>query len=214
MPRRLSDYRSFWAVWLGCAGNPEGRTLFSIQKEWGITTNYLYHREPGLNMPIYKAMAKDGYIKKEKKKIMPKFAWIPDYVISMHKPTKAKEWSMNIVMLENWALVQEFLEKHKDVLFSQENLTILYSGINAVSSMGPYIFDDIFSLIIISNILPFCAKYRANLVSRIMYTLLSLSSGRNLMGYFNAINTKLKSNDFPRIIASEEALMDILYPLE
>jgi len=214
MPRKLTDYRSFWAVWLGCAGTPEGRTLFSVQKEWGITTNYLYHREPGLDMPIYKAMAKDGFLTKEKKKISSNFRWISDYVLSMHKPASPGEWSMNIVMLENWPLVQKFIEKHSSVLFSHKNLKTLYGGIDAVSRLGPFIFDDIFSLIIISNILPFCAKYKANLVSRIMFTLLSLSSGRNLLDYFNAIRGQIKDNDFPVIIASEESLMDILYPME
>jgi len=214
MPRKLTDYRSFWAIWLGCAGYPKGRTLFSIQKEWGIKTNYLYHREPGLGVPMYKAMEKDTYLAKEKSKISPKFWWIPDYVLGMHKPPAPREWSMNLVMLENWSLVQAFIEKHSEVLFSQENMKILYSGVDAVSRMGPYIFDDIFSLAIISNILPFCARYSAKLVSRIMYTLLSMSPARNLLGYFNAIRKRLKESDFPNIISSEEKLMDMLYPLD
>jgi len=214
MPRKLTDYRSFWAVWLGSAGSKDGKTLFNIQKDWGITTNYLYHREPGLNAPIYKAMTKERYLTKEKNKISPRFEWISEYVIGMHKPAKPREWSMNMIMLENWVLVQEFIEKHCNVLFSHDNLNVLYGNIDTLSKMGPYVFDDIFSLIIISNILPFCARYKANLVSRIMYTILSLSTGRDILSYFNALKDQLKENDFPSIISSEEGLMDVLYPLE
>lgn len=214
MQKKLTDYRSFWAVWLGCAGSPDGRTLFGIQKEWGITTNYLYHREPGLDMPIYKAMSRSGFLTKEKTKIKARYDWITDYVLSMHKPGSPHEWSMNMIMLEHWALVQKFIEKHESVLFSQGNMKILYSGIDSVSRMGPFIFDDLFSLIIISNILPFCAKYSANLVSRIMYTILAMSPGRDLLGYFNAIRKQLKDSDFPGIISSEEKLLDVLFPVE
>jgi len=215
MPKKLTDYRSFWTVWLGCAGSPDGRTLFSIQKEWGITTNYLYHKEPGLNKPMHKAMAEEGFLEKAKvqKKIIAKFGWTTDYVIGMHKPPKQGEWSMNLVLLENWVTIHAFMEKHRSVLFDPNNLKTLYGTKDIMASAGRYIFDDIFAMIIVSNILPFCKKYRADLVSRIIYTLMSMQAGRNTLGYFKSVNSQLKEGKgFPTIIINENALMKLLYP--
>lgn len=213
MAKRLTGYRSFWPIWLGCAGKQDGRTLFDIQRDWGITTNYLYHKEPGLKMPMYKAMAGEGFTEKGKRKINAKFDWIPEYVIGMHKPPHPEKWSINLLMLENWPLMQEFIKKHSAALFSPENMKILYGNVDTLSRMAPYIFDDIFTLAIVSNILPFCAKYGANMVSRILYTMIALSPGRNLLDYCQAISKQI-GDGFPRLISDENVLMNILSPSE
>jgi hypothetical protein len=84
-----------------------------------------------------------------------------------------------------------------------------------MNNLGPYIFDDIFKLIIVSNLLPICSRYSANIVARIMYTLLSMAPGRNLLGYLKSVTAGLGgSESFPEIIANESMLMDVLYPIE
>ncbi len=215
MTRKLTSYRSFWTVWLGSAGAKEGTTLFNIQKTWGITTNYLYHREPGLNKPMYKAMKEDACITKEGKRIKAGYGWVPEYVISMHKPPGRDEWSLNVLLLQNWKIVQDFIEKNAGVLFSTENLKTLYGDLECMSRMGPYMFDDIFKLVVVSNLLPICSRYSANIVARIMYTMISMAPGRNLLPYFQSITKQLGGHDsFPKVIENESMLMDVLFPIE
>ena len=76
----VTDYKNFWLIWMNAAGNREGQSLFSIQNQWGIRTNYLYHNETGLKTPLYIRMIKDGYLEKSGKRLKANFGWINTYV--------------------------------------------------------------------------------------------------------------------------------------
>ena len=122
---------------------------------------------------------------------------------------------MNLLMIESWPIIEKFVKKRADVLFSQDSLKTLYGGIKGLSQLAPYIFDDIFTMTVISNIIPFCEKYKANLVSRILYTSLAMPPGRDLLGYYLMISKTLKNDSpFPQIIHDENLLLDILYPIK
>ncbi len=214
MPKKLQEYKNFWLIWLSSAGNPNGTSLFTIQKLWNITSNYLYHKESGLNKPLYSAMIEEGFITKKSRKITARFDWVPAYMIERHSPDKER-WSLNIFMIENWAKIQDFIQKQHDILFGHENLKTLYRNIKTIRKTGQDIFEDIFTLVFVSNIMPFCAKYGANLVARIIYTMISMTPERDLLGYFKKIIPEIsKMGDFPRIIENEKKLMDVLYSFE
>ena len=213
--RKLTDYRNFWLIWLGCAGDTDGTSLFSIQKEWCITTNYLYHREAGLNKPLCTAMIEGKFIEKKGRKLIAKFDWIPDYVIERQRPRGSKGWSLKMFTIENWAKVQDFIETYHEAIFDTKVLKTLYPDLKSIQRKGQDIFDDVFTLILVSNILPFCSKYKAHTVTRIIYTILSVTPERDLLGYFLKIMPEVsRMGEFPRVITDENELMGMLYPLK
>jgi len=46
------------------------------------------------------------------------------------------------------------------------------------------------------------------------FTMASLSPGRDLMGYYSAVQKQVKPESFPNVIENENMLLSILYPLE
>jgi hypothetical protein len=214
MPKKLTDYKNFWLIWLGCAGSSGGTSLFKIQREWGITTNYLYHRQAGLKKPLYTAMIAERFIEKEERRIKARFDWIPEYMIERHRP-KEGEWSLGMFIIERWGKIQGFIEKHHEALFDLKALRVLYPDTKSILRAGRDIFDDIFTVVFASNILPFCAKYRANVVARIIYTMMSVTPGRDILAYFKRITSdSLVKNTLPQLIADEIELMRVIHPVQ
>lgn len=214
--KRLTGYKNFWLIWLNAASDKNGTSLFKIQTEWGVKTNYLYHIETGLGEPLFRRMIKENYIIKEGKKLKPLFGWIPDYVKGRYKGVSEESWTPDSLIVGKWGVVQKFMEKYYPVLFSIKNLKLLYrrdKGI--VGRYGSNIFTDVLLYVLFSNMTIFCKKYKADIVSRIISTLISLSSERDLLNYMYQLNSELKKiTDFPTVVSNENELSRILCTLK
>ncbi|VVB60819.1 Uncharacterised protein [uncultured archaeon] len=213
--KKLFDYSNFWLIWLECAGDPDGTSLFKIQEEWKIKTNYLYHKEAGLGKPLFKNMLEHGYLQDGKKGPAAKFDWIPSYILEKHKLTNSNEWSLNSFIIEKMPVMQQFIEHHHEVLFDRQIITRLYKGdLGAIKREGSTIFDDIRLFVFISNLIPFCKKYGADIVVRMLFTLVSFYSEKDLLGYFNALRQRIPEDQIPKVIENEGELVRVLYAFE
>ncbi|MBI4021004.1 MAG: hypothetical protein HY369_02065 [Candidatus Aenigmarchaeota archaeon] len=203
----LPTFRNFWVIWLNCAGPPT--TLYAIQRDWGITTNYLYHREASLGKPLFQAMIDQGYVKKESRHLEASFSWIPGHIIEEHK-IEQKGWTPSLLLLQNWPLVQAFLEKHRTLLFAPAALKALYKGqLDLLARAGPAYFQDLFLLAITANMVRLSQRYKAGAVERILYTFLALLPDRDLTTYSRGITAE---TEFPLIIKDEEEMLASLIP--
>lgn len=213
--KKLFEYSSFWLIWLECAGNPEGTSLFKIQEEWKIKTNYLYHKEAGLGKSLFKNMIEQGYLEDGKKGPVAKFDWIPSYVLEQHKLTNGNEWTLNGFIIEKMPIMQQFIEHNRSVLFDRTLLNKLYRGnINTIKREGTTIFDDIRLFVFISNLIPFCKKYGADIVVRMLFTVVSFYSEKDLLGYFNELRQRIPEGNIPKVIENEGELVRVLYTLD
>ncbi len=212
---KLTDYKNFWLIWLSCASKPNGMSLFNVQTEWGIRTNYLYHKEAGLGKPLFQCMIEQKYIKKEGKLLKPEFEWIKEHVKSRYSGASGTQtaWSPEIVINEKWPMIQGFIEKYHSILFDLKNLRVLYKDKEMIGRGGHDIFIDIFAYVLFSNMISFFRKYKADLVSRIASTIISFSSGKNLLNYIHQLNVQIgRVKDFPILIRDESELTNILCP--
>jgi hypothetical protein len=214
---KITDYKNFWLIWINCAGKEEGVSLFKIQTDWGIKTNYLYHNEVGLNAPLFRMMVRDNYITKEGKRLKAQFEWIPDYISERYKmEPKGGLWFPDSLIRIKWGEVQKFMEKYHAVLFSPENIKILYKGDKElIGRSGSRIFTDVFLYVFFSNMRNFCKKYGADVVLRIISTSISLSDERDLLNYLQKLDSKLKTvPDIPNLIRDESELSKMLCTLK
>ena len=211
--KNITDYKNFWLIWLTCAGKPQGLSLFKIQEEWGIKTNYLYHNESGLGKPLYLAMIKEGYLEKEGKNLKARFEWVTRFVNDRYvEPVQTGMWSPAVLISSKWSLIEDFIEKHAPVLFDIKNLRILYkNNKDLLGETGRYIFMDIFLYVLFSNLAVFTKKYNADIVMRIISTIISLFAERDLLNYMRQIHTKI-GRDVPVIIGDERELNRTMYP--
>lgn len=214
--KRLTDYKNFWLIWLNAASEQNGTSLFKIQTEWGVKTNYLYHIESGLGEPLFRQMIKDAYIIKEGKRLKPLFGWIPDYVKGKYDGGKEGVWTPRSLLVSKWIFVQRFIEKYHPVIFSLKNLKILYrENKDFVGKYGNSIFTDVFMYVLFSNMTTFFKKYKADIVPRIISTIISLSCERDLLNYMYQVDAQLKRiTDFPILVKNEEELSKILCTLK
>jgi len=214
--RELTGYKNFWLIWLNAASDEKGTSLFRIQTEWGVKTNYLYHIESGLGEPLFRQMIKQNYIIKEGKRLKPLFGWVPDYIKMRYKEVSKESWNPNSLLVSKWGIVQKFMEKYHPVLFSLKNLKVLYrDGKEFIGRYGPDIFTDVFLYVLFSNMIVFCKKYKADIVSRIISTLISLSGKRDLLNYMYNLNSELsKISDFPALAKNENELSKMLCTLK
>jgi len=214
--KKMTDYKNFWLIWLTTASEPNGTTLFKIQKEWNISTNYLYHKESGIRKPLFKEMIAEGYLREENKKLFARFEWITDYIMVEYKHKIEKQvWSPNLFIIKTWPHIQKFIEENQSIFFNIDKIKTLYKNdIKTIRKVGFTIFSDILLSIYILNIIPFCMKYNANVVVRIIYTLVTMASEKNFYGYFNSIRPFIEKNpNFPKIIPDEKTLLKVLAPL-
>ncbi len=216
----LTGYKNFWLVWINCASRKDGMSLFSIQTKWGIKTNYLYHNESGLGKPLFKCMIEDGYITKSGKYLKPKFDWIPKYIKNRYaQPERIEspgQWLPNDLVRVKWEEVQKFIEKYHDTLFDLRKIRILYrNDRDVLGKYGSDIFTDIFLFVLFSNLMSLTKKYRAEVVIRIISTLISISSEKNLINYMFRLNREFKEiKDFPMVVRNENELSRILCDLK
>ncbi|NIO22574.1 MAG: hypothetical protein GTN38_00920 [Candidatus Aenigmarchaeota archaeon] len=214
--KKLTEYKNFWLIWLNAASDQKGTSLFRIQTEWGVKTNYLYHIESGIGKPLFRQMIKENYIVKEGKRLKPLFGWIPGYMRGKHRKIPEESWTPNSLIVGNWNIIQKFIEKYHPLLFSPKNLKVLYRGDKEmVGRYGSNIFTDVFLYVLFSNMIVFCKKYKADIVPRIISTLISLSGERDLLNYTHQLNSQLsKINDFPVLARNENELSKILCTLK
>lgn len=214
---KITDYKNFWLIWINCAGKEEGVSLFKIQTDWGIKTNYLYHNEVGLNAPLFRVMVRENYIAKEGKNLKADFRWIPEYIKERYDmKAEGGAWHPDSLVRIKWGEVQRFIEKYHPFLFSQENMKLLYrDDKELIGRSGPRIFTDIFLYIMFSNMRNFCKKYGADVVLRIISTLVSLSCERDILNYIHRLDSKLKNvPDMPNLIRDESELSRMLCTLK
>ncbi len=218
LKEKVTDYKNFWLIWLSCAGQENGVSLFRIQTTWGIQTNYLYHSEAGLGRPLFKLMAEKGFIEIVGKKIRPRFEWIGGYVENMFKHEKPVGgfWSPELVVRAKWSQVQYFMEKYRKYLFDTDNLRILYRGDKDVlGTYGRYFFQHAFLYVLFSNIISFSRRYHAEIVSKMIATAISLGTGADLLNYMYHLHSQIGgSADFPVLVQNEEELLKILCSLK
>jgi len=212
----IREYKNFWLIWLNCAGNPKkGISLFEIQKRWSITTNYLYHNEMGLKNPLYIRMIRENFIEKDGKKLKPKFEWIPGYLRDQYlvKGT-GNQWFPIALLSVKWPIVQKFIRDHAKEIFGQESLKILYKNErDLLGKYGPHIFSDIFLFLLFFNLILFCRKYKADVVLRIISTIVSVFSDRDLLNYIRKLSLQV-GKDIPILIQSEAELNRFMYPFK
>ncbi|NOQ55291.1 MAG: hypothetical protein GQ477_00635 [Nanohaloarchaea archaeon] len=214
--KELFEYNNFWLIWLNCAGSKKGISLFKIQESWGIKTNYLYHKERRLDKPLFKAMIEAGYICEGEKGFVAEFDWIPSYILKNHNlKSDDTGWSLNDFIVETMPIVTEFIKNNNAVLFDSAFIKQLYlSDINTIKRDGPTIFDDVMLFVFIYNLIPFCKRYDAEIVIRMIYTFFAFSSQKDFLNYFNDLNHKLPKDAVPEIIANEGELIKVLCPID
>lgn len=213
--KKLFEYSNFWLIWLECAGNNEGTSLFKIQEEWKIKTNYLYHKEAGLGKPVFKNMLEQGYLADGKSGPVARFEWIPAYVLERHKLVNNGEWSINGFIMEKMPVMQKFIMDYRSILFDKAVLGRLYRGdINTIKREGSTIFEDISLFVFLSNLIPFCKKYGADIVVRMLFTLVSFYPEKDILGYFNMLRQRIPEDKLPKVIENEGELVRVLHTFE
>ncbi|MFC2143880.1 hypothetical protein ACFLQO_00755 [Candidatus Aenigmatarchaeota archaeon] len=212
----IRQYKNFWVIWLTCAGNSDkGISLFEIQNKWGITTNYLYHHEMGLKKPLYINMIKEGFIKKEGRKLKPEFGWIPEYMKDRYLiEGTGNQWYPVALLNVKWSMIQRFIKDNSKVIFNLDNLRVLYKDDRElVGRYGYHVFSDIFLMVLFSNMILFSRKYKADVVMRIISTIVSIFSDRDLLNYIRKISLEIGKN-MPVIINNEDELNRLMYPFK
>jgi len=215
---KVTDYKNFWLIWLSCAGQEKGISLFRIQTTWGIQTNYLYHDEAGLGKPLFKVMAEQGFIDITGNKIKPKFEWVPAYVkehMGSEKPVGGY-WSPELMIKDKWGTVSPFIEKYRKSLFDLGNLRVLYKDDkDVVGTYGRYVFQHIFLYVLFSNLIVFSKRYHAEIVSKMISTAVSLGTGADVLNYMYHLHSQIGAlKDFPLLFQNEQELAKILCSLK
>jgi hypothetical protein len=210
---KLTDYKNFWLIWLNCAGKPDkGESLFQIQMNWGIKTNYLYHNEAGLGKPLYVRMIRDGYLRKSGRKLVARFDWIPKHVEENYSSRAGTAWFPSAFLGTRWPVIQKFIEKNSGILFNSFNLRVLYkNNRDILGNYGMHIFTDVFMYVLFANLIAFTKKYHADIVMRILSTFISLFSDRDMLNYISQVHPKVGTS-VPLILKDESEMNRLMYP--
>lgn len=213
----LAEYKNFWLIWLSCAGQENGMSLFRIQSTWDIKTNYLYHNEAVIKKPLFRLMEEERFIDIVGNKIRARFEWVPAYVSDLftaEKPTGGF-WSPELIVKSKWPSVQAFMEKYRKYFFDLDNLRMLYrNDRDTLGIYGRYIFQHVFLYVLFSNIIAFSKKYSADIVTRMIATSVSLGSGADVLNYMYQLHSTIGgSPEFPVLTADEQELGRLLCTL-
>jgi hypothetical protein len=215
---KLTDYKNFWLIWLSCAGQENGTSLFRIQSMWDIKTNYLYHNEAVIKKPLFRLMEEEKYIEISGNKIKARFDWIPAYIAESFKEGKATGgyWSPALIVKSRWASVQPFMERHRKQFFDPDNLRLLYRGDrDMLGTYGKFVFQHVFLYVVFSNIIAFSRRYSADIVTKMMATAVSLGSGADVLNYMYQLHSTIGgSTDFPVLTTDEQELGKMLCSLK
>ena len=111
--------------------------------------------------------------------------------------------------------IHKFIKDNHQVLFNKNLIKKLYlSDISIIKREGKGIFDDIMLFIFVYNLIPFCKRYNADIVIRMLYTFFSFSLQKDFLNYFNELNNNLQEGSVPNIITNEGELVNILCPID
>lgn len=214
----ITSYKNFWLIWINAAGSRKGTSLFRIQTDWEIKTNYLYHNESGLNKPLFLSMIKGEYISKDGKRLSANFGWIPEYVRRAYRPLDSLPpnfWMPNGLIVSGWGIIQKFMEENHEILFDPKAIRTLFRGNREIlGRYGMNIFSIIFLFVLFNNLKLFASKYRAEIVLRMVSTLASLVSELDVVNYMQKLSSGLKGKNIPYIASNENELSRILCPLK
>ena len=109
-------------------------------------------------------------------------------------------------------MAQEFIQNNAHVLFSPENLRILYrNSKDSLVDQGNYAFSDIFLYILFTDLMAFTRRYHADIVLRILLTAMSLFTDRDIINYMRQLNKQI-GKDVPNIISNEDELNRLMIP--
>ena len=178
---KIEKLGNFWLIWLSCAG--ERKSLYQIQKDWGIRTNYLYHPEKSLKIPMFKAMLNEGYLRKEGKYLIGEFEWVKKFLVVNY------EGSLIEKHLEEF---MKFLTEKRDILFKFEHIRILFRGNPVLAKRyGRNIFSWIFLYILYRDFREISKVYKAEYIARIFRVLIEFVGDVNLKTYFDRIDESI-----------------------
>jgi hypothetical protein len=159
-------------------------------------------------------MIKNGYLEKSGKKLKANFTWISTYVKKKYQIPQGNSvlWFPYTLINQKWSMVQDFIQNYHSVLFSNENLGILYKGSkDRLGDQGRYIFSDIFLYILFTDLMAFTRRYHADIVIRILLTAMSLFTERDILNYMKSVNKQIGGNA-PNIITNEDELNRVMIP--
>jgi len=195
----ITSYGNFWLIWLSCASKKDGMSLFNVQNVWGIKTNYLYHKEPGLQKPLFKFMLEEGYLERNGRKLKANFDWIPSYVERKYSSSLFKK---------NKFKIRDFCEKFQESVFNLDKLKILFKNDARLLKMqGRDFFSFVLLSILFSNLSKLCEKYKAPIVVDMISLLIFCMRSLNLFEYVKMNHSELSNREgFPIIIREKEDL--------
>ncbi|MCD6371246.1 MAG: hypothetical protein J7L39_00820 [Candidatus Aenigmarchaeota archaeon] len=177
----MQKFGNFWLIWISCAGKK--KSLYQIQKMWGIKTNYLYHPEKSLNKPMFKLMLDEGYIRKEGKYLTADFYWVKEYIVLNYKGSLMEKYVDAFL---------GFLRDKKEIFFNPDNILLLFRGNpSLLKRYGRNIFSYIFLYLLYRDFREIAKIYKAEYIARIFRVFLEFTSEINLKGYFDRIDEKL-----------------------
>lgn len=179
----LQNFGNFWLIWISCAGQKQ--SLYQIQKLWGIKTNYLYHPEKSLKVPLFSSMINEGYIRKEGKYLLAEFSWVKEYLLLNYKGT----------LMENYLeTFFEFLVDNKEKFFQIDYLRLLFRGKpSLVKKYGKNIFSFIFLYLLYRDFREIAKLYKAEYIARIFRIFLNFTGELNLRMYFDKLDEEFKT---------------------
>ena len=159
-------------------------------------------------------MIKDGYLEKSGKRLKANFTWIGTYVKKNYKVPQGNSvmWFPYTLINQKWAMVQELIQKHHDVLFNINNLRVLYKGSkDMLGEQGKYVFSDIFLYALFTDLMTFTRRYHADIVLRILLTSMSLFTERDILNYMRVVNKQI-GGEVPNLISNEDELNRMMIP--
>jgi hypothetical protein len=198
--KKLVEYLDFWLIWLSCVS--QEKSLFQIQQEWGIRTNYLYHKESALGKPLFSSMIDQNYLIKVGRKLKGTLDWVQNYIPEKHPDTLIEKHKETI---------QEFVEKHHQILFNLDNLKILFKNdINLIKKNGDNIFSYITLYILYLDLSKLCAEYGADIVMEMFTIIFSVLPEVDFLGYMKSIDEDIgKIETEPLIIKDVKDLISL-----
>ncbi len=194
--KKVENYGNFWLIWLSCASKP--KSLFQIQFEWGISTNYLYHRERGLKKRISEIMLQENYIERKGKNLIAKFDWVPTYLSRQLPEIVIKKYGRKFLT---------FLVNNRQAIFDLGNLKILFKNDpSLLKKYGRHLFSYIFLFMFLADFSKLSQKYRAEHIPKVFKFMLKFSTEVNLVKYFERLEERIKREDFFLVEKLEEWL--------
>lgn len=192
--KRVEKYGNFWLIWLSCVSKP--RSLFQIQFDWGISTNYLYHRERGLRKRISEIMVQQNYVEKKGRSLVAKFDWVLDYLSQRFPELMIRKYGRKFL---------RFLMDNRRAIFDLENLKLLFNNNpSLLKKYGKNFFSYVFLFMLLYDFSKLSQKYKAEHIPRVFKFMLKFATEVNLVEYFKRLEERVKEEKFLLVEKLEE----------